>query len=81
MDKQVIRFCFLAAVISLASPSAYAYLDPGTGSMILQGIIAALAALSFTLKMYWHKFTGLFSRTRKDQNHEDQDQDNSKQQP
>jgi hypothetical protein len=47
----------------LAAPStSYAYLDPGTGSMILQGIIAAIALSAVTIKMYWHKFVAFFKR-------------------
>lgn len=39
---------------------AQAYLDPGTGSAILQGILGALAALAITLKLYWHKLLRFF---------------------
>ena len=49
------------AAVLYAGP-AWAYLDPGTGSMLLQGVIGAIAAVAFTLKLYWHKFTGLFKR-------------------
>ena len=35
--------------------SAYAYLDPGTGSMILQGIVAGIAAFFTGLIFYWRK--------------------------
>ncbi len=35
---------------------AYAYLDPGTGSLIIQGLIGAVAAFGFFVKLYWHKF-------------------------
>ena len=34
---------------------AYAYLDPGTGSALLQGVLAALAAIVVTAKLYWHR--------------------------
>ncbi|NIZ00154.1 hypothetical protein [Thalassospira lucentensis] len=34
-----------AALLTLTSP-AYAYLDPGTGSIILQAVVGAVAALS-----------------------------------
>ncbi len=51
------------AAVLYAGP-AWAYLDPGTGSMLLQGLIGAVAALAFTLKLYWHKFTGLFKSKR-----------------
>jgi len=40
---------------------AYAYLDPGTGSMLIQGIIGAVAAVGVTLKLYWHKIKLLIS--------------------
>ena len=39
----------------LAAGPAFAYLDPGTGSIILQGIIAAVAAASVTARLYWHR--------------------------
>lgn len=44
---------------------AYAYLDPGTGSIILQGIIAGLASVSFAVKLYWHKLKNLFQKSDK----------------
>ena len=44
---------------------AYAYLDPGTGSIILQGIIAGLASVSFAVKIYWHKLKSLFQKNDK----------------
>jgi len=34
---------------------AYAYLDPGTGSMFVTAIIGALVGVFITLKMYWYK--------------------------
>ncbi len=34
---------------------AYAYLDPGTGSIILQAIIAAIATAGATITYYWRK--------------------------
>jgi hypothetical protein len=47
----------LAASLALASP-AYAYLDPGTGSMIVSAVIGAIAALALALKMFWYNVTG-----------------------
>jgi hypothetical protein len=32
-----------------------AYLDPGSGSMILQVILGGLAAAAVFLKMFWHR--------------------------
>ena len=46
----------------LTSGKALAYLDPGTGSMILQGVIAGVALAWFTIKVYWYKITSLFGK-------------------
>lgn len=41
----------LAGVVLLASPApAYAYIDPGAGSMLYQALLAALLGLAFTLR-------------------------------
>lgn len=46
----------LIATILVSIRPAYAYLDPGTGSLILQGIIGTIAAAGFFLRSYLHKF-------------------------
>lgn len=46
----------------------HAYIDPGTGSLILQVIIASLFGALFLIKVFWRKvkafFSNLFSKTR-----------------
>lgn len=42
------------------SPSAFAYLDPSTGSMILSAIVGILATAGLALKTYWYKLKTLF---------------------
>ena len=39
-----------------------AYLDPGTGSMILQLLIAGLVGAGFAVKMFWFNIKGFFTR-------------------
>lgn len=57
------RITFVAVALFLASGiPAYAYLDPGTGSMVLQAIIAAIAAAGATSAMYWAKVRVFFGR-------------------
>jgi hypothetical protein len=34
---------------------AFAYLDPGTGSFILQAAIAGVMGAVFTIKLYWSR--------------------------
>ncbi len=41
-----------------------AYIDPGSGSMILQLILGGLAAAAVFLKMFWHRVL-VFLRIRK----------------
>ena len=47
------------------SPS-YAYLDPGTGSILLQGLLAGIAAVITTLSLCWSKIKYFFSKFKKD---------------
>jgi hypothetical protein len=49
----------LVACLSITSP-AYAYLDPGTGSMLLSAIIGVAAAVGLALKLFWYRLVGLF---------------------
>ena len=44
------------------SGSVLAYLDPGTGSVILQAILGGVAALAVTAKLWWHRVTSIFRR-------------------
>ena len=49
--------------LSLTAPSvALAYLDPGSGSMLLQLVLGGLAGLAVIAKLYWHRLLGLFGR-------------------
>ena len=51
--------------ILIFSKNAYAYLDPGLGSIIIQGIIASVAATSLTIKIYWQKIKDFFQKNKK----------------
>lgn len=42
--------------------SAHAYLDPGSGSMLLQVILGGIAAVGVALKLGWHKIVIFFGR-------------------
>lgn len=39
-----------------------AYLDPGSGSMLLQILLGGFAAIGVVAKLYWHRVTSLFRR-------------------
>ena len=42
------------ALLAITRPS-YAYIDPGTGSIILQGVLASIAVALGVLKLYWQR--------------------------
>ena len=77
MIIKILPLSFISLFLTISS--AHAYLDPGTGSIILQAIIGALAAIVVALKLYWHKFL-VFLKIRKkinvDQNN-DQEKENN----
>lgn len=78
------KFLLLLLLVSTAAP-AFAYLDPGAGSFILQMLIAGIVGALFTIKLYWYRLkvfvAGLFGKTienpMEDEN-DDDDDDNEK---
>lgn len=55
MKTEYVPGLMAIAGLTLFHPNAYAYLDPGTGSMILQALIAGVAVVGVTIKLYWFK--------------------------
>jgi len=47
----------------LLAGSAAAYIDPGTGSYVLQIAIAFLVGLAFSIKVFWKKIAAFLRRT------------------
>ena len=43
---------------------AQAYIDPGTGSIFIQSLAAAIAVGLFVIKTYWHKLKMIFARKK-----------------
>lgn len=52
---QGFRLAIAAIMVGIGTSSAYAYLDPGTGSIILQVLLGGVAGLALAGKLYWHK--------------------------
>ncbi len=46
---------FAALAYGTGSAPAHAYLDPGTGSMILQVLIGGIAGLALAGRFYWNR--------------------------
>lgn len=56
------RLMSMAVILLVFVEPAHAYLDPGTGSILLQGFIAAIAGTMITGKLYWNRIKSVFSR-------------------
>ena len=54
----------LLAIMVLAfwPEPVHAYLDPGTGSMLVQGLIAVVAAAAETVRVYWQRIQAMFGK-------------------
>jgi hypothetical protein len=55
---------YALVLVLLCSPPAYAYLDPGTLSMVGQGLVAGIAGLLLFMKTNWFRIRSLF-KTKK----------------
>ncbi|CAN5912689.1 hypothetical protein BH23ACT2_BH23ACT2_10090 [soil metagenome] len=40
----------------------FAYLDAGTASILLAAVAGGIAGVAVMVRMYWHKFLGIFSK-------------------
>ena len=71
MKKILIYLISNTIAIFLVVTNAYAYLDPGSGSFILQAIIGFLAALSASFLYYWAKVKNFFLKLFKKNNNDE----------
>jgi hypothetical protein len=69
---------FFMLILSLVcfmtfSKNSYAYLDPGTGSYLVQILIASFFGAAFTLKIYWRNVKAWFASLGKNKKKESVD--------
>ena len=58
---------YVIVIFFLLSNSAYAYIDPGTGTIILQALIGGIVAAGAAISLYWRKLKSFFSKKKKDE--------------
>lgn len=57
-----LRFTLVIALLLLCIPSSlFAYIDPGSGSYIIQVIIAALLGGAVAIKVFWQRIKNFFT--------------------
>jgi hypothetical protein len=64
----------LALYLFLFPASAYAYLDPGSGSYILQMALAALVGGLFAIRLFWGRIKSFFEERFSKQGTDEQDE-------
>lgn len=53
---------FLLLVVVSFPETAFAYIDPGNGSILLQGLLAAIVSALVGIKFYWQKISNAVAR-------------------
>ena len=64
-SRCVVSVMVLCVLMFSANP-AYAYLDPGTGSMLIQGLLAIIAAASVSIGIFWRRLRSFFGRRNRE---------------
>lgn len=63
----------LTPILSPLAKANLAYLDPGSGSFILQLLLAALVGSLFILKTYWKRIIGFFRKRSSQDDHSEEE--------
>lgn len=61
------RAALVTTVVLIAGlpNTASAYIDPTSGGLFLQFLLAGVAGVAVVIKMKWHRFKGFFTRRSK----------------
>ena len=75
--KRRYRLVLASSVAALVYPStAAAYIDPGSGSVIVSTILGLVAAGTYTVKKYFYKIKRFFRKDEGAQNNSNEDDSN-----
>jgi hypothetical protein len=66
MGRPLIMITFVLVLLCGISVTkdAFAYLDPGSGSMMLQLLLGGIVGVAAILKLYWNSLTSWFRRKK-----------------
>ena len=80
MTQKIVPFA-LIALIGLWAQTAFAYIDPGSGSAIISAIIGLFVAGGLFVKSYWYKLKSIFSSAKKNESKDVDSQGDSTEKP
>lgn len=72
--RTISRVIAAMAVLATTTVDAFGYLDPGTGSILIQALIAAFAAAALTVRYYWQRITDFLRHSFSRKREQDQDE-------
>ena len=58
----------MAWLLFVCASPAYAYVDPGTGSMMLQLVLGGVAGLAVLIRLSWQRLLSALHLRRRDKN-------------
>lgn len=62
--KAVIMVSLFLLSSLLFIQSASAYIDPGTGSMVVQIVVAGMISASVAIRIFWRKIKSIFTKKK-----------------
>lgn len=65
MLKKRVLLILLAVELAGFTSAAHAYLDPGTGSILVQSLLAGIAGAAAVFSLYWRRVKDFFANMRK----------------
>ncbi|MGH8235476.1 MAG: hypothetical protein ACREXP_00460 [Steroidobacteraceae bacterium] len=65
VHRRRVLAAWLAVQLIGFSAAAHAYLDPGTGSILVQSLLAGIAGAAAVISLYWHRLKAFFVNLRK----------------
>lgn len=74
MKKWTLLFCWITIFSSFTLP-AHAYIDPGSGSMLLQILLGGFAGVAVAAKLYWRNISSFLSMALLRKENKDNKQD------
>lgn len=63
--KNYSKFVVVTGILLLTTgKQAHAYIDPGSGSLIMTAILGFIAAIAYTSRKYFYKIKNLFRKNK-----------------
>ena len=71
--KNIYPMILVSLTLVLTAEPAFAYLDPGTGGMLIQIILGGVAGLAVAGKLFWHQLRSFFRFGKDDESNAESD--------